>query len=77
MKTLSVFILAFFIVSSCSKDSDPNEKHCYECDVDNDNNYNDAGCLTNEQWNKVILTDESGTDLPDSEQIKRTRCRRK
>ncbi len=72
MKPLLYLLLAISTLASCSKDSDSNDQHCYECDADNDGVYLEAGCMTNSQYNSLeYLTDYNGTDVP------KNQCRKK
>lgn len=70
MKKLAFGLFLICAFTTCSKD----KKRCYECDLGQtfSGNYRDAGCFTEEEWNRLNLADEYGTPID-----KKQRCRKK
>lgn len=48
-------------LTSCEKDND--EQRCYECDMDQDGTYTDAGCMTEREWRELLDSKTSGDRL--------------
>lgn len=57
MKNKTVVLVALLVAAmACSKD----KKECYECDFNKNGNYSEAGCMTADEWSKVVITDNLG-----------------
>jgi len=74
----TVFILTAMFIS-CKKENG-DTMHCYECDFSpvgypgsSPGTYQDAGCMTNDQWETVAFGDASGNITLN----KNSNCRRK
>jgi hypothetical protein len=70
MKSFLIALLLTTILS-CSKDS--NKEYCYECDLQMNGNYQDAGCMTEKDWETVQFTDFNGNGQLDKSRY----CRKK
>lgn len=67
-----ILLATILMVSfSCSKDS--NKEYCYECDMQMNGNYQDAGCMTEKDWATVQFTDINGNGQLDKNRY----CRKK
>ncbi len=59
-------------ITACKKEN-KNSTHCYECkNLNGTSNYQDAGCMTNDQWNSITFTDQNGNTVD-----KNSNCRRR
>ena len=64
-------MLLVSLTLSCSKDK--NKEYCYECDLQKNGIYQDAGCMTEAQWNSIQFTDFNGNGNLDKNKY----CRKK
>lgn len=63
----TALLLLMFL--SCKKDNDSNKTHCYECDFSPvgrgaPGQYQDAGCMTQAEFDALIFVDVLGNDPP-------------
>lgn len=64
-----LFALIGAVLISCGKD----KTSCYECDINMNGVYRDAGCMSKEDWNSLVITDANGNGSLDKD----TYCRKK
>ena len=58
MKKLTIICIVLFF-TSCKKEK-LTDTNCWDCDMQNNGQYTDAGCYTNEVWYKFELTYVNG-----------------
>lgn len=68
LRTL-VFFTFLTLFFGCSKD----KVRCYECDLQKNGTYTDAGCFTKSEWKGVVFTDISGNGNLDKSRYCRTK----
>lgn len=51
-------IIILCVLAACTKNKDA--VHCYKCDFTKDGVYEDAGCMTAEQWKSITFKDSTG-----------------
>ncbi len=57
MKKYILILILSLAAISCKKES-ADSSNCYECDAGD--GYKDKGCMTNEEYDRLQLTDQSG-----------------
>lgn len=63
------YLLLTFLLIACSKD----KVRCYECDLQKNGTYTEAGCFTKSEWKGVVITDISGNGNLDKNRYCRTK----
>lgn len=64
-------IFAFALLASVSCGSD--RVRCYECDLDKNGTFEDAGCHTRSEWESITFTDNQGNGTLDKNRYCRIR----
>lgn len=74
LKITPVLVLMGFSICATGIKCKKDKEYCYECKNLNGNaNYQDAGCMTEDQWSTVRFTDSTGNGSLD----KNVNCRKK
>lgn len=64
MKTIITLLISAMLFSSCKKDEGRvSSQVCYECDLDQNGSYTDAGCHTPAEWDDLEFTDHNANPL--------------
>jgi len=68
MKKIILSLAILTVAASCS-----NKVKCYECDMQKNGNWQDAGCYTKDEWKSIQFTDITGNGNLDKSQYCRVR----
>ena len=69
-RLLSIAVILLF-ATGCKKE-DPNKTNCWECkNLNGSASFQDAGCMTNAQWDGLQFTDPAGNTLNKDENCRK------